>query len=83
MFARNRLLFIAAAGTVVALFINIPAKADDQTEVPGGKGQSASVVAIGQADLSPVDQCHLMRRAISRRVCHSHLYDPSARDTGN
>jgi hypothetical protein len=73
---------MAAASSVVAIVANIPAQAD-QTGNPKAKPQAASLVTVGQADALPLDECHMMRRAISRRVCHSRTYDSPAGDTDN
>ena len=66
MFPLTRILILAAAGALVALTA-ASARAEDHYPIPA---------AAAQADLnpSPIDDCHLLRRAISRHACHVRLW---------
>ena len=65
MFPLTRLLSLAAAATLVALIAaNIPVRADDPDQRLGPVGQPHEPV---------VTDCHLLRRAISRRACQARL----------
>jgi hypothetical protein len=63
MFPLIRILILAAAGALTAASVH----AEDHYPIPA---------AAAQANLSPapVDDCHLLRRAISRHTCHVRLW---------
>jgi len=63
MFPLIRILILAAAGALTAASVH----AEDHYPIP---------VAAAQADLNPtpIDDCHLLRRAISRHTCHVRLW---------
>ena len=71
MLPLNRILTLTAAGALVALTAaSSPARAEDSAQ---GRHQPI-LTAVGQADVQMVE-CHLQRRAISRRACQARLGD--------
>ena len=80
MFPLNRILTLAAAGAFVALTAaNSPARAEESAQ---GRPQPI-LTTVGQADLNPrqMGECHLQRRAISRRTCQARLWREMHIDT--
>jgi hypothetical protein len=64
MFPLTRILSLAAAGALVALTAaSIPARADESAPDLGQVGTHDRIFA----------ECHLLKRAISRRACQARL----------
>jgi hypothetical protein len=81
MFPLTRILTLAAATALVALTAaSISARAEEWTQ-----GRHPSIpTTVGQADLNPqqqMDECHLQRRAISRRACQVRIWREMHIDT--
>jgi hypothetical protein len=74
MFPLTRILTLAAAGALVALTGVSSARAEEAL----GR-QQPILTTVGQADLQ--NECHLQRRAISRRACHARLWREMNIDT--
>ena len=72
MFPLTRILSLAAAGALVALTAaSIPARADESAPNLGPVGPHDSIFP----------ECHLLKRAISRRACHARLWREEHIDT--
>jgi hypothetical protein len=80
VFPLTRILTLAVAVALVALTAaSIPARAEESA--PGRHPPIPTTV--GQADLNPrqMGECHLQRRAISRRACQARLWHEMDIDT--
>jgi hypothetical protein len=80
MFPLTRILTLAAATALVALTAaSISASGEESAEVR----HPPIPTKVGQADLNPqqMDECHLQRRAISRRACQARLWREMHIDT--
>ena len=75
MFPLTRILTLAAAGALVAL---TAASSSARAEEAQGH-QQPILTTVGQADLQI--ECHLQRRAISRRACQARLWREMHIDT--
>ena len=65
MFPLTRILGLIAAGALVAVIAaNIPARS-------GESGQGQAAVGLHAPSLT---ECHLLKRAISRRACQARLW---------
>ena len=74
MFPLTRILTLAAAGALVALTAASVARAEE------ARGHQQPILAtVGQADLQI--ECHLKRRAISRRDCQARVWREMNIDT--
>jgi len=75
MFAAHRIPNLAAAWVLVTLVAVVSsARADASSHKPGQVGrQQVLLTTVGQADLNApqMSECHLLRRAISRRACRT------------
>jgi hypothetical protein len=60
-----------ATFSLVVLMTNSSADAVDQTEQP--RGDSSSLATLTQGGPTPVEACHLQRRAISRHACAARM----------
>ena len=77
MFTRTRVLTLAAAGVLVALTAAAnTARAEDSAQGP----HQPLLTTARQADLN-LGECHLQRRAISRRACQARLWREMQIDT--
>lgn len=77
MFPLTRILTLAAAVTLAALTAaSGPARAEESAQ---GRHQPI-LTTVGQADLQ-MGECHLQRRAISRRACQARLWREMHIDT--
>jgi hypothetical protein len=66
MFPLTRILTLAAAGALVALTA-ASAGAEDRQPPP-------TTAAQADVNLPQIEDCHLQRRAISRRACQARLW---------
>ena len=73
MFPLTRILTLAAVGALVALTA-ANASAEDRQLPP-------TTAARADVNLPLTDDCHLQRRAISRRACHALLWREMHVDT--
>jgi hypothetical protein len=76
MFSLTRVITVTAAGALVALTAASSARAEDSAQGP----HQPILTTVGQADLK-LGECHLRRRAISRRACQARLRDELHIDT--
>ena len=77
MFLLTRILGLAVAGALVGLTAaSSVAHAGESTQNLGQVGHEPIPTTVGQTDLnSPqMGECHLLRRAISRRTCQARLW---------
>lgn len=80
MFALNRTLSLVAAGALVALTAaGISARADQLARNQGPVWPHEATLAVPNAQ--QVGECHLLRRAISRRACQARLLPSEQIDT--
>ena len=70
MLQLTRLTRVLAAFALIVLMANSSAHALDQTEQPR---DNSNLATLTQAGPTPIETCHLQRRAISRRVCAARM----------
>ena len=70
MIASSRLLMLVIAGAIVGLNVSSPVRAQEPTQE-----RTQSVLSS--------DDCHLQRRAISRRACYARLSDQMRVETAD
>ena len=81
MFALTRISSMAAACVLVALTTaSIPVRAEDTAQDQGPVDPHASILT-DQDTQQQMGECHLLRRAISRRACQARLWREEDMDT--
>ena len=78
MYPFTRILTLAAAVALLGLIgASIPALAEESAT----QRHMPSPTTVDQADLNFQGECHLLRRAISRRACQARLWREMEIDT--
>jgi hypothetical protein len=71
MLQLTRLTRVLAAFALVVLMTNHSADALDQTE--GRRGDTSNLATLTQAGPTPIEPCHLQRRALARHACAARM----------